>query len=87
MVLLLWSHLCTVLVDPLPAPHALDRIAHFVQFAQCWWTHSLHPMHWIVSRISSNLQGLQNQFGLHFVTRSGQASLRFLASHETLYSS
>jgi hypothetical protein len=28
---------------------------------------------------------LQNQFGLHFVTRSGKASLRFSASHETLY--
>jgi hypothetical protein len=42
-------------------------------------------MHWIISRISSNLQGLQNQFGLHFVTRSGKASLRFLSSHETLY--
>jgi hypothetical protein len=35
MVLLLFrSHLCTVFVDPPPAPHALDHITHFVQFAE-----------------------------------------------------
>jgi hypothetical protein len=33
------------------------------------------------------IYSLQNQFGLHFVTRSGKASLRFLSSLETLYSS
>jgi hypothetical protein len=31
---LLRSHLCTLLVDPPPAPHALGLITHFVQFEE-----------------------------------------------------
>jgi hypothetical protein len=57
------------------------------QIAQSWWTHSRHPMHWIISRISSNLQNLQNHLGLRSVTLSGKASLRFLVRHETLFPS
>jgi hypothetical protein len=64
MVVLLWSPICTVLVDPLPATHALDHIAHFVQFT-----------------------GFAKPVRFTFLTRSGKASLLFLSSHETLYSS
>jgi hypothetical protein len=67
ILLLLWSHLRTLLVGPPPPPPR-------------------HPIHWIISRISSNLQGLQNQLSLHSTTLSGKANLRFLVSHETLFS-
>jgi hypothetical protein len=72
MVLLLRSHLCTILVDPSPAPHALDHITHFVQFAVCKTSSAYVLQRFLGGKLALLSSTWDFIFQLHFVRWAGE---------------